>query len=182
MANMTERTKNKWIAVVAALAVTGVFFGGLSIYMSATGTPEAEQEVTSFGSDLNKAEDTNTTAVNNTNQLNQNTNMPTELEIIDVVVGTGAEAKVGDTVEVHYSGTFVDGTKFDSSYDRGQTFPFKLGAGMVIAGWDQGVAGMKVGGKRKLVIPSDLAYGPNDYGPIPGGSTLLFDVELVGIK
>jgi FKBP-type peptidyl-prolyl cis-trans isomerase len=179
---MTERTKNKWIAVVIALAVTGVFFGGLSIYMSATGAPEAEQGVPSFGSDLTGTTDTNTAAVNNPSQFNQNTNMPTELEITDVVVGAGAEAKLGDTVEVHYTGTFIDGTKFDSSVDRGQTFSFKLGAGMVIAGWDQGVAGMKVGGKRKLVIPSDLAYGPNDYASIPGGSTLLFDVELVGIK
>lgn len=179
---MTERSKNKWIAVVIALAVTGVFFGGLSIYMNASRNPEqAEQPVAlgdTFGSQPSAGQPA---ATNNLNQPIQN-NMPTELEIKDVVVGTGAEAKAGDTVSVHYTGTFIDGTKFDSSVDRGQPFDFKLGAGMVIPGWDQGVAGMKVGGKRKLVIPSDLAYGPNDYGPIPGGSTLLFDVELLGIK
>lgn len=103
------------------------------------------------------------------------------LQYQDVVVGTGATAKAGDMVSVHYLGTFTNGTKFDSSYDRGQTFQFKLGAGGVIKGWDEGVAGMKVGGKRKLVIPPSLGYGPQDYGPIPGNSTLLFDVELVSI-
>lgn len=103
------------------------------------------------------------------------------LQYQDVVVGTGATAKAGDMVSVHYLGTFTDGKKFDSSYDRGEPFQFKLGAGMVIKGWDEGVAGMKVGGKRKLIIPPSLGYGPQDYGPIPGNSTLLFDVELVSI-
>lgn len=106
----------------------------------------------------------------------------TELIIEDLEVGTGEEAKAGDTVEVHYVGTFTDGSTFDSSRDRGQTFSFTLGAGQVIQGWDEGVAGMKVGGLRKLTIPSDLAYGDNDYGPIPGGSTLIFEVELVSIQ
>jgi hypothetical protein len=181
---MTERTKNKWIAVVVALAVVGVFFGGLSIYMnsnqsleSQVGVAGLDNQAASLGGVQGMGGDQNTNINLNTNMTNA-----TELGITDVVVGTGAEAKAGDTVTVHYTGTFIDGTKFDSSVDRGQPFDFQLGAGMVIAGWDQGVAGMKVGGKRKLVIPSDLAYGPNDYGPIPGGSTLLFDVELLGIK
>ena len=121
------------------------------------------------------------------NQSSQTNNMTQTLSdglvITDEVVGTGAEAKAGNTVTVNYTGTFTDGKKFDSSLDPGRTpFPFTLGAGQVIPGWDEGVAGMKVGGKRKLVIPSTLGYGANDYGPIPGGSTLIFEVELLGVK
>lgn len=107
----------------------------------------------------------------------------TDLKIEDEVVGTGAEAKSGDTVEVNYVGTLTDGTKFDSSYDRNQTFKFTLGAGEVIEGWDKGFAGMKVGGKRKLTIPSSMAYGDSGIaGAIPGGATLVFEVELVSVK
>jgi FKBP-type peptidyl-prolyl cis-trans isomerase len=105
------------------------------------------------------------------------------LKSIDEKEGTGAEAKAGDTVEVHYTGTFKDGKKFDSSKDRGRPFSFRLGAGDVIKGWDEGVAGMKVGGKRKLVIPYQLAYGENGRPPvIPPKSELTFEVELLGIK
>ncbi|MDQ3014704.1 MAG: FKBP-type peptidyl-prolyl cis-trans isomerase [bacterium] len=104
------------------------------------------------------------------------------LQKTDEKVGTGAEAVNGKTVSVHYTGTFANGQKFDSSRDRGEPISFVLGAGNVIAGWDQGLLGMKVGGKRKLVIPPNLGYGPNDYGPIPGNSTLYFDVELVDVK
>jgi FKBP-type peptidyl-prolyl cis-trans isomerase len=100
----------------------------------------------------------------------------------DLVVGKGAEAKVGDTVSVHYTGTLNDGTKFDSSKDRNQPFTFTIGRGMVIKGWDQGVPGMKVGGKRKLVIPPELAYGPRAMGKIPANSTLNFEIELLDIK
>jgi FKBP-type peptidyl-prolyl cis-trans isomerase len=103
------------------------------------------------------------------------------LVVEDLVVGTGATAGVGDTVTVNYVGTLTNGTKFDSSYDRGQTFSFRIGAGQVIAGWDQGVPGMKVGGKRRLTIPPSLAYGSTARGPIPANSTLLFDVDLVSI-
>lgn len=105
------------------------------------------------------------------------------LGIVDVVVGKGQEAKAGDSVLVHYTGTLKDGTEFDSSRKRNQPFPFTLGKGMVIKGWDQGVAGMKVGGKRKLTIPPGLGYGARGAGgKIPPNATLLFDVELVEIK
>jgi FKBP-type peptidyl-prolyl cis-trans isomerase len=103
------------------------------------------------------------------------------LVIEDLVVGTGATAAVGDTVSVHYVGTLTNGTKFDSSYDRGQPYVFPIGAGRVIAGWDQGVPGMKVGGKRKLTIPPSLGYGGQPYGPIPANSTLIFEIDLVSI-
>jgi peptidylprolyl isomerase len=104
------------------------------------------------------------------------------LKSTDEVVGTGTEAVTGKTVSVHYTGTLQDGTKFDSSRDRNQPFEFRLGQGEVIKGWDQGVVGMKVGGKRKLVIPPDLGYGSQDKGTIPPNSTLLFDVELLEVK
>ncbi len=102
--------------------------------------------------------------------------------IQDVVVGKGQEAKAGDVVSVHYVGTLTDGKEFDQSRKRGQPFNFPLGQGRVIKGWDQGVAGMKVGGKRKLTIPPSLGYGDRGAGSIPPNSTLLFEVELLEIK
>jgi FKBP-type peptidyl-prolyl cis-trans isomerase len=106
-----------------------------------------------------------------------------ELEIEDQIVGDGEEAVTGQTVEVHYTGWLTDGTKFDSSHDRDQTFSFKLGGGQVIAGWDQGVAGMKIGGARKLTIPPELGYGERGAGGvIPPGATLVIKVELIGLS
>ncbi len=101
----------------------------------------------------------------------------------DLEVGTGSEAVPGTSVSVHYTGWLTDGTKFDSSVDRGEPFEFRLGAGMVIAGWDEGVAGMNIGGKRKFVIPSDLGYGAAGAGrDIPPNATLVFDVELLAVR
>jgi len=101
----------------------------------------------------------------------------------EMKAGTGTEAKSGNTVSVHYTGWLVNGTKFDSSVDRGQPFSFHLGKGEVIPGWDQGVQGMKVGGKRRLHIPSSLGYGPNGAPPvIPPNATLIFEVELLDVK
>lgn len=105
------------------------------------------------------------------------------LKIKDVKVGTGAVATAGKTVTVNYTGWLTDGTQFDSSVGPGKKpFSFTLGAGQVIPGWDKGVAGMKVGGKRKLTIPSELGYGANGQGTIPPNATLLFDVELLAVK
>lgn len=105
------------------------------------------------------------------------------LLIQDEVVGTGTEAKSGDTVTVHYTGWLADGTKFDSSLDSNQPFTFNLGAGEVIPGWDAGVAGMKEGGKRKLTIPPELAYGARGAGSaIPPNATLVFEVELLQVN
>ena len=113
-----------------------------------------------------------------------------ELQVEDVVAGSGAEAVAGSRATVHYSGWLYDpaqpgskGTPFDSSRESGRPFTFELGAGQVIAGWDQGVQGMKVGGQRRLVIPAALAYGDRGAGGvIPPGATLVFDVELIGVR
>lgn len=105
-----------------------------------------------------------------------------QLQAKDIIVGTGTVATAGNDVTVHYTGVFTDGKKFDSSLDRGVPFTFKLGSGMVIKGWDMGVEGMKVGGKRILVVPPELGYGEKDYGPIPGNSTLIFEIELLDVK
>lgn len=114
---------------------------------------------------------------------NKMTQDVTELKIDDTQVGSGDEAKAGQTVSVHYTGRLTDGTKFDSSLDRNQPFQFKLGAGQVIKGWDQGVAGMKVGGKRTLTIPAHLGYGSRGAGAvIPPNATLVFDVELLSVQ
>jgi len=107
----------------------------------------------------------------------------TKLEIVDIQKGNGPEAKAGKIVKVHYTGKLLNGKKFDSSLDRNIPFEFQLGTGAVIKGWDKGVAGMKVGGKRKLTIPSDEGYGERGFPPvIPPNSTLVFDVELLDVK
>ncbi|MCC5651832.1 FKBP-type peptidyl-prolyl cis-trans isomerase [Nostoc sp. XA013] len=108
---------------------------------------------------------------------------PSGLKYVELKEGTGATPQSGQTVEVHYVGTLEDGTKFDSSRDRGQPFSFKIGVGQVIKGWDEGLSTMKVGGRRQLIIPSELGYGARGAGGvIPPNATLLFDVELLGVK
>lgn len=150
-----------WI-VIAVAVTAGVVIGAALQYSS-------------------KAENINQPA-GSAAQNNSNMDQNAELKIEDVLVGSGSSAKAGDTVTVHYTGTFADGSKFDSSLDRGAPFTFVLGGGDVIKGWDEGVVGMQAGGTRKLVIPPALGYGPNDYGPIPGNSTLYFTVELLAIQ
>ena len=103
------------------------------------------------------------------------------LRYADLKPGDGAEATPGQNVTVHYTGWLTDGRKFDSSRDRGSPFSFRLGGGQVIRGWDQGVAGKRVGGRRRLEIPAELGYGSRGAGPIPGGATLIFTVELLGV-
>lgn len=151
------------VIIIALVGVYYVFLGG-------------KNEVQNSEANLNNN-------INNQNKM-ENKTLENGLQVIDEVAGTGAEAKAGDTVSVNYVGTLLDGKKFDSSYDRNQPFSFVLGAGQVIQGWDEGVAGMKIGGKRKLVIPPALAYGSQEVGDglIPANSTLVFEVELLGVQ
>ncbi len=141
------------------------------------------------GSTPNPPDQANTTAATHpdTSKPTKVTGKPKRtvsgLEYWDITPGTGATAERGKTVTVHYTGWLLDGRKFDSSVDRGRPFRFRLGEGQVIKGWDEGVAGMKIGGKRQLRIPPDLGYGDRGAGGvIPGGATLIFDVELLGVQ
>lgn len=177
-------SRKEWVAVAVALVVVGVFFTtGQNLVSFISGQ---------FGGASGSNNTANVSGANQQNQNTQNTMNPndtsfsssvTGLEVKDAVVGTGAVATAGKTVTVNYSGAFTDGKVFDSSYSRGVPFKFVLGLGQVIPGWDQGVAGMKVGGKRHLVIPGSLAYGPNGIpGAIPPNATLVFDVELLKVE
>jgi len=116
-------------------------------------------------------------------RMEEETRILAGFEKEDLVLGNGEEAGPGNEVRVHYAGTFPDGVKFDSSYDRGAPFTFRLGERQVILGWELGVLGMKVGGKRRLTIPPELAYGERGFGAvIPPGATLLFEIELLEVK
>lgn len=151
---MKKLSQNEWIAVVIAVFVVGFFFV--------------------FGQTL-------ISAFNGNSQNNIMDKTP-NVFVQDEVIGIGDEAVSGSMVVVHYTGKFVDGKVFDSSVTRGEPFQFVLGAGQVIKGWDAGIVGMRVGGKRILSIPPEFGYGANDYGPIPGGSTLIFEVELLKVE
>ncbi len=152
------------LAVVAAIAVIGLIIGGVVFFNHSTGNSNSSSGDASATPTPSAAADSG------------------QLQSTDEVVGTGAEAVAGKKVTVNYVGTLANGAKFDSSYDRNQPFSFNLGAGEVIKGWDQGVAGMKVGGKRKLVIPPSLGYGSMANGSIPANSTLTFEVELLNVQ
>lgn len=182
------QNKNQMIAVGVGLVV------GLGLLMFGTSIIDFSDEGVIEGTTLDQTNiqlgnQTTQEAVKQPEVKNETIKtMPKEittkdgLKYTDVTLGAGAVAVSGKDVTVHYTGTFTNGNKFDSSVDRGEPFTFVLGAGQVIKGWDLGVAGMKVGGKRQLTIPATLGYGPDNYGPIPGNSTLLFDVELLGVK
>ncbi len=150
-----------------------------SVFSKANNTTQlAQTAVVTVGSGENDKTELRNALLEGTNQ----NGTVEKLIIDDVVIGGGAEAKLGDTVSVHYVGTLPNGQEFDNSNKRGEPFSFTLGERRVIKGWEEGVVGMKVGGKRILVIPSDLAYGDNGYGPIPAKATLVFSIELLGVN
>lgn len=151
---MKRLDKKQWIAVTVSLFVIGFFF--------------------LFGEQVLRV------AINSGARDVKIMTIP-QIIIEDTEFGTGQEALPGRQVTVNYTGKFTDGKVFDTSVGK-QPFTFLLGAGQVIQGWDKGLVGMKVGGKRMLTVPSDYAYGANDYGPIPGGSTLVFEVELLNVQ
>lgn len=158
---MKKLNRNEMIAVAVAIVVVGtiLLIGILNTLLN------------------NAAQDRGTTVATDIGQIHG-----TGLITRDVVVGSGVEAVAGLTVTTHYVGTLDDGTVFDSSVGRGAPFSFVLGVGQVIRGWDLGIAGMKVGGKREITIPANLAYGNRAIGTIPANSTLHFEVELLGVE
>ncbi len=162
---MQKINLNRNIAVAVSLAVIALFFG----ILGALNFP-----LWGFGGSQAVVPEA---AANNNISVKDS-----GLIIQDTVLGTGAEALAGAKVTVHYIGLLSDGTKFDSSVDRGQPFVFMLGAGEVIKGWDEGVVGMKVGGTRVLGIPAELAYGDRQVGPIPPNSPLFFQVQLLSVE
>ena len=167
------------ISVCAALAAVLAFTGCSDDEQGASAT-----DTTAF-SDQATTEDTTAAAGGEKPEVQiPEGDPPTELVVEDLTVGDGAEAKAGDQVTVNYVGVdFESGEEFDSSYDTGQPFPFKLGGGEVIRGWDQGVEGMKVGGRRQLVIPPDLAYGAQGQPPTIGpDATLVFVIDLLDVQ
>lgn len=173
--------KKTGIAVAVALVVIFIIFGGYGVISGMFGGSNAgsnsSADITNTNADT-QTTDNGTSTPDTTTMQN-----PTQLEMQDVTVGTGAEAVAGKTVTVNYTGKLTDGTVFDSSLNPGRTpFSFTLGAGQVIQGWDMGVAGMKVGGTRILVIPASLGYGAQANGPIPANSTLIFEVQLLSVK
>jgi len=151
----------KYVSIVSVLALTVLATSACTKKVDETETSSASTETT---------------------QSNQGASVD-QLKMDDTKVGTGTEAVAGKLVTVHYTGWLTDGKKFDSSVDRNQPFKFTLGKGQVIQGWDKGVAGMKVGGKRKLTIPASMGYGSTGAGGvIPPNATLVFEVELLGVN
>ena len=168
-----------WLGVALALSLAGCTASSGGSATSSTATESSGTAVKATATTPSTPSDASGAAAAAAKEIS----MPSGLKYVDLKVGDGQIAETGMTAQVHYTGWLTDGTKFDSSVDRGQPFSFKLGAGQVIRGWDEGVKGMRVGGKRKLTIPPDMGYGQAGAGGvIPPNATLVFDVELLGLQ
>ena len=174
------------VALAVIVALSFLFFGSQiftfinhSTTSIAAVTAATTTQTTTSMPNTDPSQQDNTAANPSLTGIPQN---PTQLMISDQAVGTGAVAQAGDQVTVSYVGMLANGTVFDASANHGGSFTFTLGAGQVIKGWDEGVAGMKVGGKRELVIPASLGYGAQANGPIPASSTLVFEVQLLNVQ
>lgn len=174
MSKGKERTQRIIIlTIVAAFVLSSFGFTGLVLWDSLNKKDSSTSKDPSQNPEIQKKLE----------ELQKQQAEGAKMESTDIKPGTGAEAVTGKKATVHYTGTLKDGTKFDSSLDRGEPFGFQLGGGQVIKGWDQGVVGMKVGGKRKLVIPAALAYGDKSPSPkIPPNSDLVFEIELISVE
>jgi FKBP-type peptidyl-prolyl cis-trans isomerase len=175
---------NKTIAkILSAAVITLAFSSACTKKTDSTSTTTTTTAATPADASAMTSTTTTTTSGSPAAAGAAGTTTATEpkVTIVDTTVGKGTEAVNGKSVTVHYTGTLKDGTQFDTSKGR-EPFTFTLGSGQVIKGWEQGILGMKVGGKRKLTIPSELAYGNNAVGAIPANSTLMFDVELLDVK
>ncbi len=176
---MKKLNRNQWIAVFVSLVIVIVFFTTgrdfVSFFNSGNRAKlNTEQIIDSTSNEINTMDST---------PSNSFSSSVSGFEIQDITVGAGLEAMAGKIVTVNYSGAFTDGRVFDSSYKRGTPFEFTLGAGQVIAGWDKGFDGMKVGGKRRLIVPPAFGYGPAGVpNLIPPNSILIFEVELLGVR
>jgi len=178
---MTNLSKNEAVGLLAAIIVLGITFVGTRFNPFIPNTP-VDADVASVTVELPDVQTQPDAAYNALKGAMDSRGTVTKLITEDTRVGTGTIAKVGDTVSVHYTGMLQDGTQFDSSYTRGVPYTFVLGTGKVIKGWDEGILGMKVGGQRVVVIPSDLGYGNRQVGPIAPNSTLIFSLELVSAE
>lgn len=179
---MKKLTQNEILGLFAGIAVVGLTFLGTYLHPLTGGGIATTEDTASIVTLTDSASLPAAAgqALRDTDAVSR-TGAAKKLIIEDITLGTGDAVVSGDTARVHYIGTLQDGKQFDNSYTKGTPFTFKVGAGEVIAGWDKGIVGMKKGGKRVLVIPSDLAYGNRSLGPIPSGSTLIFVVELIDI-
>jgi len=168
----------KNILIISSIILVGI----LGISLISNQNPQSQRSTPSPTSTSAIINNTQTATPSATAAAENFITMSDGLKIEDIREGTGPAVVAGNTVTVNYLGTLQDGTKFDSSYDRNAPFTTQIGVGQVIKGWDEGIVGMKVGGKRKLVIPPSLGYGDQSAGSIPPNSTLVFEVELLGIK